>query len=79
MAEIATQQEAEAGTDNTTLMTPLRTAQSIDSRRPAAFEPETYAYLRACPPNSWPAESQIYLNRAIRRIAKKDTDCTTRS
>ena len=30
----ATQEQAEAGTDNTTVMTPLRTAQEIDSKRP---------------------------------------------
>ena len=31
---IATQAEAEAGTDNTNVMTPLRTIQEIDSKRP---------------------------------------------
>ena len=32
--DIATQKQAEAGTDNTKVMTPLRTAQEIDSKRP---------------------------------------------
>ena len=34
ITDIATQAEAEAGTDNTKVMTPLRTAQEIDSKRP---------------------------------------------
>ena len=32
--DVATQAQAEAGTDNSTVMTPLRTAQEIDSKRP---------------------------------------------